>query len=69
MEKEGVKSMATTFTDKSGNVVDIVARETFLRTDTDVVSGEVSRYIIEVEDILYEVDSQTYQAVEKFINK
>jgi|GEM_PF-3832404 len=61
--------MATTFTDKSGNVVDIVARETILRTDTDVVTGGVSRYIIEVEDTPYEVDSQTYAAVEKYLDK
>lgn len=61
--------MATTFTDKSGNVIDIVARETFLRTDTDVVTGAVSRYIIEVEDTPYEVDSQTYAAVEKHLDK
>lgn len=61
--------MATTFTDRSGNVVDIVARETILSTDTDVVTGEVSRYIIEVEDRPYEVDSQTYAVVENYLNK
>lgn len=61
--------MATTFTDKSGTTVDIIARETNLRTDTDVVTGDISRYIIEVEDIPYEVDSVTFNAVKKHLDK
>lgn len=59
--------MAKTFKDSHGTVVTIVKRETRFETDEDIVSGDVSRYIIEVEDIAYEVDENTYEKVKEYV--
>lgn len=58
--------MAKTFKDLNGNVV-IIERDTRFDTDEDIVTNEVSRYIIEVEGIQYEVDRITYEKVKEHI--
>jgi len=59
--------MAKTFTDINGMIVTIEPRQTRYYTDEDIVSGEVSRYIIEVSEIPYEVDKITYTKVKEFV--
>ncbi|CAM4091946.1 MULTISPECIES: hypothetical protein [Saccharibacillus] len=61
--------MATTFKDLEGNTVTIEDGLTSVSSDTDVESGEVTRYIVEVDDIPYEVAKKTYEAVKKHIGK
>lgn len=59
--------MAKTFKDIRGTVVTIEPRYTTFEKDEDIVSDEVSRYVIEVEDVPYEVDEITYEKVKEYV--
>lgn len=59
--------MALSFKDVQGNNIPFNNRDTIsLDEQTDVATGEITAYLVEYNDGVYEVDEQTYEALKKY---
>lgn len=59
--------MALSFKDVNGNNIPFDNKnELSLDEQKDVVTGEITAYLVEYNDNTYEVDKQTYEALENW---
>lgn len=61
--------MAKTFRDNKGETVVIDKQEMNidLETHEDIITGDVTTYLVLIDDYSYEVSKEVYEAVEQYI--
>lgn len=64
--KERRGSRMYSFRDMQGNDIPFSDRtQLHLELQTDIVSGQVTAYLVECEENIYQVDEKTYKAIEE----
>lgn len=54
------------FTDVRGNIIPFENRaELHLELQTDIVSGDITAYLVECDDRIYQIDEKTYNAIDE----
>lgn len=54
------------FKDVRGNIIPFENKtQLHLELQTDIVSGEVTAYLVQLEDDIYQVDKKTYDAIDE----
>ena len=59
--------MGKTFTDVNGTSVEFEKNNTDLDQNTDIVTGKISTYLVDVDGRRYEVNKENYEAIESYL--